>query len=131
MELTLAFLTAFNTQVNSEIKYHADPFDYWQSPAETAELGTGDCEDYAIVKYYRLRKLGVPDSKMRLVYSFEEGGHIGLLVDGKWLDNRNNRVEAYSGQPVFSFNESGLYVEDKTYPINSMSKWVRIVNEKK
>lgn len=32
--------------------------DYWQTPEETLKLGTGDCEDYAILSQFILKKLG-------------------------------------------------------------------------
>lgn len=32
--------------------------DYWQSPSETLESKTGDCEDYAILAYACMKKLG-------------------------------------------------------------------------
>jgi transglutaminase-like putative cysteine protease len=32
--------------------------DYWQTPAETIQLLTGDCEDYALLKYFACRQLG-------------------------------------------------------------------------
>ena len=30
--------------------------------------GGGDCEDYAIAKYFSLIKLGIPDEKLRITY---------------------------------------------------------------
>ena len=32
--------------------------DYWQNPLETLHLGTGDCEDYAILGHAVLTELG-------------------------------------------------------------------------
>jgi predicted transglutaminase-like cysteine proteinase len=40
--------------------------DYWASPAEFLARGAGDCEDYAISKYFLLRELGVPAEAMRI-----------------------------------------------------------------
>ncbi|HHQ15168.1 MAG TPA: hypothetical protein ENK16_09060, partial [Chromatiales bacterium] len=40
--------------------------DYWAVPREFLSNG-GDCEDYAIMKYFSLRWLGFPDSEMRIV----------------------------------------------------------------
>ena len=34
--------------------------DYWASPLETLQSGMGDCEDFAIAKYFTLLALGVP-----------------------------------------------------------------------
>jgi predicted transglutaminase-like cysteine proteinase/uncharacterized protein YkwD len=43
----------------SDQSVHGVP-DYWQLPAETLTLGTGDCEDYAILLCSLLRAYGVP-----------------------------------------------------------------------
>lgn len=42
--------------------------DYWATPLETLSKGGGDCEDYAIAKYFTLKRLGVDESKLRLTY---------------------------------------------------------------
>jgi LDH2 family malate/lactate/ureidoglycolate dehydrogenase len=42
--------------------------DYWASPLETLNKGEGDCEDYAIAKYFTLLAAGVPGSRLRMVY---------------------------------------------------------------
>ncbi len=39
--------------------------DYWATPIEFLKKG-GDCEDFAIAKYYSLRLLGIPAHKMEL-----------------------------------------------------------------
>jgi predicted transglutaminase-like cysteine proteinase len=49
----------------SQIKYTLDEeahgvSDYWQTPSETLELGTGDCEDLSILLVSLLRAYGVP-----------------------------------------------------------------------
>jgi predicted transglutaminase-like cysteine proteinase len=40
--------------------------DYWQTPGDFLRQ-SGDCEDYAITKYYTLKALGWPESALRLV----------------------------------------------------------------
>lgn len=42
--------------------------DYWATPIETLAKGRGDCEDFAIAKYFTLLATGVPNEKLRLVY---------------------------------------------------------------
>ena len=39
---------------------------YWETPYQFLEV-SGNCKDYAIFKYYSLRMLGVPSSKLRLI----------------------------------------------------------------
>lgn len=38
--------------------------DYWATPKEFLTKGFGDCEDYAIIKYYSLIKLGFNEKKL-------------------------------------------------------------------
>lgn len=40
--------------------------DYWATPKEFLITGRGDCEDYAIIKYYSLIKLGFNKDKLYL-----------------------------------------------------------------
>ncbi len=42
--------------------------DYWATPAEFLASNGGDCEDYAIAKYFALKEVGVPIERMRIVY---------------------------------------------------------------
>jgi len=44
--------------VRSEIAYLTDEDNHWQSPSETLELGTGDCEDHALLLSSLLTALG-------------------------------------------------------------------------
>ena len=44
--------------VRSDISYLIDEDNHWQSPSETLELGTGDCEDHAILLASLLTALG-------------------------------------------------------------------------
>lgn len=56
--------------------------DYWESPREFVQ-NSGDCEDYAIVKYFALRALGVPVNELALIiaeYTDSSAEHIVLAV---------------------------------------------------
>jgi hypothetical protein len=55
--------------------------DYWQLPAETLELGTGDCEDYAILLCTLLRAYGVPADQVYVALGCSNSGscHAYLL----------------------------------------------------
>ncbi|WP_121628723.1 transglutaminase-like cysteine peptidase [Poseidonibacter antarcticus] len=55
------------------VKYKSDKevygiSDYWASPSEFLARDKGDCEDYVIAKYFALKNLGIPTSKMFLTY---------------------------------------------------------------
>jgi predicted transglutaminase-like cysteine proteinase len=60
-----------NDAVMAAIEYEKDAdtygrADYWATPIETAMNGVGDCEDTAILQYFILRKLGVPEDRLLL-----------------------------------------------------------------
>ena len=105
---------------------HWNKKDYWATPFEFMGTGAGDCEDYAIAKYYTLRKLGIPESKLRITYvtylkkrSKYERAHMVLTYYHKKnstpvvLDNINKKLKLASKRkdlkPVYSFNAQGLW----------------------
>jgi predicted transglutaminase-like cysteine proteinase len=95
--------------------------DYWASPAEMLASAGGDCEDYAIAKYFTLKELGVPIERLRITYVkaarlnqahmvlayYPEPGAEPLI-----LDNLEDRVRQASERPdlvpVYSFNDEDL-----------------------
>jgi len=100
--------------------------DYWATPFEFMGTAAGDCEDYAIAKYFSLRKLGVPDTKLRITYviykrrntKFDQA-HMVLTYYHKpgatpiVLDNINKKLKLATKRkdlkPVYSFNAGGLW----------------------
>ena len=125
-------LSAINRFFNQRIAFREDSDlwgkrDYWASPLETMGKGAGDCEDYVIAKYFTLLTLGVPDSKMRLVYvNAMIGGPAGVsqahmvlayyatpTSEPLVLDNLLGDIRPASRRPdltpVFSFNSEGLW----------------------
>lgn len=105
-------------------KYTTDPInynapDYWASPGQFLEK-QGDCEDYAIAKYFALEWAGFPPSKMRVVAVQDlnlKVGHavLAVYVDDKILilDNQIKQVVDASTikhyQPVFSIGEKSWW----------------------
>ena len=104
--------------------------DYWASPLETLVKGAGDCEDYAIAKFFTLLAAGTPSAKLRLVYVRAmmpaAGGqpagpqaHMVLAyyaeptAEPMILDNLISEIRPASSRPdltpVFSFNADGLW----------------------
>jgi len=55
--------------------------DYWATPKEFLALGYGDCEDYVIIKYFTLIKLGFDKDKLffTTVYEQYNGGYHMVL----------------------------------------------------
>lgn len=97
--------------------------DYWATPVELLATDAGDCEDYSIAKYFTLKALGVPESKLYITYVkairlrqahmvltyFETPRSIPLV-----LDNINKRILKATKRtdlvPVYSFNGDGLWL---------------------
>jgi predicted transglutaminase-like cysteine proteinase len=58
----------FNAFIYSTDKVLWGRDDHWASPEEFVGLGAGDCEDFAIGKYFALRSLGIPAESMQVSY---------------------------------------------------------------
>ncbi|GAP39051.1 transglutaminase-like cysteine peptidase [Piscinibacter sakaiensis] len=101
--------------------------DYWATPLEAFSKGMADCEDYAIAKYFSLAAMGMPTSKLRMVYvraQINGPGTPGVAhmvlayypvpgAEPLILDNLVPEVRLASQRPdlspVFSFNTEGLW----------------------
>jgi predicted transglutaminase-like cysteine proteinase len=55
--------------------------DYWSTPKEFLKIGYGDCEDYAIIKYFSLIRLGFDKDMLFLTTVYEKymGGYHMVL----------------------------------------------------
>lgn len=102
---------------------HWQKSDYWATPLESLGSKGGDCEDFAIFKYFTLKAMGVDESKMRLMYVrallinephmvliyFEDPKAMPLV-----LDNLKTQILPASQRrdlkPVYSFNGQGLWL---------------------
>ena len=89
--------------------------DWWATPQEFLKL-SGDCEDYAITKYFALRELGYTKDSLRIVAlkdRIRNIGHAVLVVfmgDTAYvLDNLSGMVSAHDRFthyiPLYSVNE--------------------------
>lgn len=98
--------------------------DYWATPLETMGRARADCEDYSIAKYYSLMEMGIPITKLRLVYvkaqlNGSQQAHMVLAyytnpsADPLVLDNLVSDIRPASKRsdlsPIFSFNSAGLW----------------------
>lgn len=97
--------------------------DYWATPVEFLCRGAGDCEDYAIAKYFTLKALGVSEEKLKITYVKAiqlNRSHMVLAYYSKpgdeplILDNLIASIKPASQRndlsPIFSFNGSGLWM---------------------
>jgi len=120
--------------------------DYWASPLESLEKRAGDCEDYAIAKYFALAASGVPTAKLRMVYvrARLQGQSLAHMVLAYYsqpvaepliLDNLRPEVLPASQRtdltPVFSFNTEGLWqgvgAVEAGDPMVRLSLWRELV----
>jgi predicted transglutaminase-like cysteine proteinase len=117
--------------------------DHWASPLEMLAAGHGDCEDYAIAKYFSLLATGTPVMKLRLVYvraqvaGNDAQAHMVLAyypqanAEPLILDNLVTSVRPASRRPdltpVFSFNSEGLWqgvgTQSAGDPQARLSRW--------
>ncbi len=116
--------------------------DHWSSPIELLARGAGDCEDYAIAKYFSLIAAGVPSARLRMVYvKADLGGsfraHMVLAyypqpnAEPLILDNLDPEIRPASARrdliPVFSFNAEGLWqgtgAQAAGDPVARLSRW--------
>lgn len=121
-------IDAINRFFNQQIQFSDDTWvwqreDYWATPIESLVKGAGDCEDYALAKYFTLRRLGVPSEKLRITYvkalSVNQA-HMVLTyyatptADPLVLDNLIAVIKPASQRkdliPVYAFNAEGLYL---------------------
>lgn len=83
--------------------------DYWATPSEFFSRG-GDCEDYVLAKYFLLKELGIPPSKMQIVVMRD---HAVLVVEGSKgstvLDNQRSKTypltRRIARKTIFTLNE--------------------------
>ena len=118
---------------------HWQKNDYWATPIEFLASDGGDCEDFALAKYFTLKVLGVPEKKMHLPYVkawklnqshmvvpyFETPAAEPLV-----LDNLINAIEPGSKRtdllPVYSFNGTGLWLAQERGRGNLIGKSDRL-----
>ena len=146
-----ARLKAVNDFFNQRLAYMEDidnwgQLDYWASPLESLGKGAGDCEDYAIGKYFTLTSMGMPHAKLRMVYvrasiAGAPNGFVAHMVLAYYptpeaeplvLDNLQPVIRPAGERPdlapVFSFNAEGLWqgvgsIRANGDPMTRLSKW--------
>jgi predicted transglutaminase-like cysteine proteinase len=143
-----ARLDAINAWFNRRVIFRTDDAasgeaDHWASPLETLHAGHGDCEDYAIAKYFSLIAVGTPVARLRLVYvraqvaGNDAQAHMVLAyyaqpnAEPLILDNLVTSVRPASRRPdltpVFSFNSEGLWqgvgAQSAGDPQARLSRW--------
>ncbi len=148
-----ARLKLVNDYFNQKIAFKEDTevwgvIDYWATPLEALDKGAGDCEDYAIAKYFSLVSAGMPVSKLRMVYvrAALRGQSLAHMVlayyaqpgaDPLILDNLIPELRPASQRPdlrpVFSFNTEGLWQgtgnTTQGDPVARLSMWRNLLQK--
>lgn len=123
--------------------------DHWASPLEFMNQGQGDCEDFAMAKYFSLLSLGVAPERLRLVYvraaiGGAGGASVAHMVLAYYatpqsepliLDNLIGDIRPASRRPdltpVFSFNAQGLWqgvgATSAGDPLARLSRWREVL----
>lgn len=120
-----ARLGNINRAINLRIKPMSDwalygAEDVWSPPLATLAMGAGDCEDYAIVKFFALQEAGVSADDLRIVIlrddiRDEDHAVVAARLDGNWLMLDNLRMAMAGDQqvrdyyrPVFLIDHDGV-----------------------
>jgi len=96
---------------------------YWATPVEFIGANGGDCEEFAIAKYFTLLALGIDDKKMRITMVkalrlnqyhmvlsyYKTPGSVPLVLDNleTKIKPADQRQDLY---PVYSFNGQQLWL---------------------
>ena len=97
--------------------------DYWATRLEFLGKDRGDCEDYAIAKFFTLKQMGVSTKKMYLTYAKSRKYKVAHMVLTYFktpksiplvLGNYNKKILPADKRrdliPVYSFNGEELYL---------------------
>lgn len=97
--------------------------DYWATPLELLARQAGDCEDFAIAKFFTLKALGVAENKLNIAYVkalrfnmmhmvvtyYSHPGAEPLVLDNL-VDEIHPSSRRSDLMPIFSFNGTGLWL---------------------
>lgn len=145
-------LRGVNQFFNQHMHYMEDidlwhEVDYWATPTESLWKGAGDCEDYAIAKYFSLRQLGVPNEKLLMTYVkalslnrahmvltyYSSPTAVPLVLDSL-VDEIQPASERPDLLPVYAFNAQGLWLpgaqgNKKVGDAKRLSRWQDVLKK--
>jgi predicted transglutaminase-like cysteine proteinase len=96
--------------------------DYWATPKEFLKL-SGDCEDFSIIKYYALRKLGFAIDDMRIVLLKDTIRNIAHAILAVKLDGESYVLDSLSDL-VLPHLKYEHYVPQ--YSVNEHYRWAHV-----
>lgn len=114
-------LKLINREVNRAIAYRSDKADIWQTLAQSAARGAGDCEDFAIAKMELLTRLGFAPEQLQFIVLKDTRRQLyhavlAVHVGGKRyiLDNLSNTAASddifRTYKPIASFVGAKSYI---------------------
>ncbi len=101
--------------------------DYWATPAEFKKR-SGDCEDYAIAKYFTLRSAGFPVSQMRIVVVKDTILRLAHAVLAVYVGEEVYILDNLS-RNVLSHKRIRNYIPQ--YSVNENNRWMHVMPKKK
>lgn len=94
--------------------------DYWAAPNEFFHFD-GDCEDYAIAKYFSLRALGFNSDSLRIVVLEDLNLHVAHAILAVTIDSRSYVLDNQISQVI---NENVIHHYKPIYSINEEQWWL-------
>lgn len=139
-------LQTVNDFINRAVSYGTDreiwgADEYWATPLQTLSRGRGDCEDFAISKYFSLVEMGVPSEKLRLTFVKALALNQAHMVLAYYpsqtaqpliLDNLDPQIKLADERrdllPVYAFNNHGVFLakapqQKSGQSPQSLSRW--------
>jgi len=94
-----ARIAHINRAANLAIRYRVENSGAWTSPLTALAAGTGDCKQFAVLKYAALEESGIAADRLRILIVEDKARHVAHAVvairDGtQWLvlNNRNSTL---------------------------------------
>jgi predicted transglutaminase-like cysteine proteinase len=145
-------LRVVNQFFNAQMRYEEDidlwhEVDYWATPVESLIKGAGDCEDFAIAKYFSLRRLGISSDKLLITYvkalrlnrahmvlTYYPSPNAMPLVLDSLIDEIKPASERTDLLPVYAFNAEGVWLPDaqgnkKVSDTKRLSRWQDVLKK--
>ncbi|SHN65489.1 transglutaminase-like cysteine peptidase [Desulfovibrio litoralis] len=101
--------------------------DYWATPKEFLKK-SGDCEDYAIIKFFALKYLGIPEEQMRIVVVKDTIRNLGHGVLAVYIDDNIYILDNLSNTPL---SHTTIRNYQPAFSLNSQFRWAHLPVKKK
>ena len=113
-------LHRIDNEVNRSIEYKYDTVDEWQPASETDTLKTGDCEDFAILKYQKMIDMGIDQNSIYFLIVKLKGSksnHAMLRVGDKYYDSfmQSRGIKNSDFEVIEEFTNEKITVSNASY----------------